>query len=46
MNIQKFVEEGFLEKIDRDERLVGKEMREGDYDLEKAGRAFEEGDYK
>ena len=46
MNVKKAIEEGFLEKIEIDDRLANKEFAESDYDFEKAKKAFEEEDYK
>ncbi len=46
MNIGKAIEEGILERIEVDEKLISKEFSESVYDFEKANKAFEEKDYK
>lgn len=46
MDIKKCLEEGFLQKINPDEKLIKKEMEESRYDLEKAEKAFEDADFK
>ena len=46
MNIQECIEKGFLKKIPIDKKLIVKEFREADYDLDKSGKAFQEKDFK
>lgn len=46
MDIKKCLEEGFLKKIKPDEKLIKKEFKESDYDLEKAENALNEEDFK
>lgn len=46
MDIDYCLEKGFLVKIDIDEELVNKELREASYDLDKAGKALDDEDFK
>lgn len=46
MNIQECIDAGYLRRMGPDPRLVEKEMKEADYDLEKASHALEEKDFK
>lgn len=46
MDLEEAVEKGLIEEIARDRKLVEKELRESQRDLQKAEKDFEEGDYK
>lgn len=46
MNIEECFEKRFLLNIKPDKKLVDKELKESDYDLDKAEKAFKEEDYK
>ncbi len=46
VDIGECIQNGFLQRIPTDERMVKKELAEADYDLERSEHAFEEGDYK
>ena len=46
MDIDECIEKRFLEKIKPATDLVEKELREAEYDIEKAENAFEDEDYK
>jgi uncharacterized protein (UPF0332 family) len=46
MNVKDLIEERYLEKIEIDEKLISKELKESDYDLKKAKDALEENDFK
>lgn len=46
MDIESCLREGFLQRIKVERDLVGKELQEAGYDLNKAEHALEEGDYK
>jgi len=46
MRIEELLEKGFLTKIKKDPKLVKKELREAEYDLEKARLSLEQKDFK
>jgi len=46
MNIREAIEKRFLLKIKPDKKLIDKELKEVNYDFDKAGKAFKEEDYK
>lgn len=46
MDIESCLREGFLQRVGAEADLVEKELKEARYDLDKAGRALEEGDFK
>ena len=46
MNLKEAIEKGLIEKIEKDDKLVEKELEESRKDLEKAERDFEADDYK
>jgi len=46
MDIEGCLREGFLQRVKVEPDLIGKELGEANYDLGKAGRAFEEGNFK
>lgn len=46
MNIDDCLEKGYLVKSKPDKELSDKEFNEAKYDLEKANKAFKEGDFK
>ena len=46
MNINSCIEKGFLIKSEPDIELSNKELKEADYDLKSAEKAFEDKDYK
>ncbi len=46
MNIEDCIRKGYLQKIKPDPELIKKEFEESAYDLEKAGKALEDEDFK
>lgn len=46
MDIESCLREGLLQRVKVEPDLVGKELGEARYDLDRAGRALEEGDFK
>jgi len=46
MDIESCLREGFLQQIKVERDLIGKEIEEAKYDIGKAERALEEGDFK
>jgi len=46
MDIEGCLREGFLQRVKVEPDLIGKELGEANYDLGKAGRALEEGNFK
>jgi len=46
MDIESCLREGFLQQIKVERDLIGKELGEAKYDIGKAKRALEEGDFK
>ena len=46
MDIERCIEKRFLLKIKPDKKLVDKELKEADYDFNKAEKAFNDRDYK
>ena len=46
MNVEECIEKRFLLKIKPDKKLVDKELKECNYDFNKAKKAFKEEDYK
>ncbi len=46
MNVQECIEQGYLRRVEPDRILIEKEMKEADYDLERANHALEEKDFK
>src|SRR3989339_583970 len=46
MDINEAIEQRFLLRIEPDKKLVDKELKESDYDFDKAEKAFKEEDYK
>ncbi len=46
MKIDELTEKGFLTKIEKDQKLVQKELKEAKYDLEKARLSLEQKDFK
>ena len=46
MNIEECIEKRFLLRIEKDKKLVDKELKESEYDFSKAEKALNEGDYK
>jgi len=46
MNIRECIEQGYLRRMEPDTKLVEKEMKEAEYDLERANHALEEKDFK
>ena len=46
MDVEKFVEKGFIKKVEPSKDLVIKEFKEADYDLSKARKAIADEDFK
>lgn len=46
MNIEDALKKGLIQEVKSDGELVNKELKEAEYDLEKASKTLEEGDYK
>jgi uncharacterized protein (UPF0332 family) len=46
MDIETCMQEGFLQRIEVEPDLIEKELGEAKYDIRKAERAFEDGDFK
>mgnify|MGYP001578370375 CR=1 FL=1 len=46
MDVEKFIEKGFIKKIEPSKDLVIKEFKEADYDLSKAKKAIIDEDFK
>lgn len=46
MNIQECIERGFLRKIEPDPKIIEKELKEAEYDIERAKHALGEKDFK
>lgn len=46
MRIEELIREGFLKRIRPNKKIVLKEIKEAEYDLEKAKNSFHGGDYK
>ena len=46
MRVEELVKRGFLKRIKPDKRMVEHELKEAEYDLEKAKISYQEGDFK
>lgn len=46
MNVEDALEKGLIQRVSPDEKMVNKELKEAEYDLEKASKTLKEGDYK
>lgn len=46
MNIQECIEQGYLRRMEPDQKTIEKELKESEYDLERAIHALEEKDFK
>lgn len=46
MNIKECINQGYLQEVEKDIKLVDKEIKESVYDLERAQKTFKEEDYK
>jgi len=46
MKIDELIEKNFLTRIEKNQKLIQKELKEAEYDLEKARLSFEQQDFK